>query len=143
MLTTAEKEKQRRVTLKHGQVVELADILRAHAKVENGYVVFDEGWSAEKVIGEAARRGFVCTMSIIESVCKQVLRAPLPLERETVSSAMKRIRELEFELVKTRSDLTAVMDFLTRRHGAGWKLKDGEVAALGVEAARAVKGLKV
>jgi len=122
MLTNAAEVRR---SLKHGQVVELADILRAHVNVESGRVVFHEGWSIAKVIEETTRRGFVCNEGHIENVCKQVLHAGLTPGKETIFSAMKRIRELEFELGKTRADLMNVMDFLTSRHGPGWKLKEG------------------
>lgn len=122
MLTNTTKARH---SLKHGQVVELADILRAHVTVENGHVVFHEGWSVAKVIEETTRRGFICTETHIENVCKQVLHAGLMPGKETIFSAMKRIRELEFEVDKTRADLMNVMDFLTSRHGPGWKLKEG------------------
>ncbi len=121
-----EKAQPKRSSLKHGQIVELADVLRAHANVENGHVTFHDGWNVARVIEETARRGFTCNEKNIDNVCRQVLRAPLQPDRETLSTAMKRIRDLEFELSRTRGDLMTVMDFLTRRHGAGWKLK-GEV----------------
>lgn len=112
----------RRIALKSGQLVELVDIMRAHARVENGVVVFNDGWSVSRVMAETQQRGFECTPTNIDNVCKQVLKAPLQADRETIFSAMKRIRQLEFENAKLREDLIAVMEFLTRRHGAGWRM---------------------
>lgn len=109
-----ENNKLRRVSLKHGQLIELADMIRTHAKAENGLIVWHDGWSTNRIIAEAAKRGFICNVTNVDTICKQVMRARLEPERDTIWAAMKLIRQL-------RSDVDDVMNFLTRQHGPGWQ----------------------
>lgn len=120
VLTNA-KPPLKRIALKHWQLVELVDLIRAHINVDNGRTVFADGWSVGLIIAAATAKGIPCNERHVENICRDVLKAPLAIEHDTVSSTMKRVRDLETRLDRATTDLNHVMNFLTRQHGPGWK----------------------